>query len=550
MNSPLQSTCGSAEATTKTTAGHARQQRDFLVDLACVVFLGAALVKAPALAILGLMVPSVRQALGRALEQAAAERKWWIALAICAPLAGYLIGHPAPPDDLLRDLTVWRHHDDYRPMYWGSPGISRGDYYLGFDWAAGWIDRAFVSLGQLRWAWLGVTIPLCIGTAAVMPAALLTRTRRRDPAAILLLCIVVCAAWMVPDFGQRVKSGRPEAFATLWMLSALLVGTRTRLIAWIACGAAIFSSYWFAWIYLPAFALLPRAVPWKARRWLAIALCLYAACFWLVASHGHILDWYWNLSRALHNRAYPVLQNVGLLAESFLPAAITFTALAITALWMGRSDSALQRHDGPSPRTIAWIVVWFLLPNMVRYVETVYALLAVLIFERLLAIVPEKIEPRILPAMAGAAFALCVVSAAAMFQGYGQIARGYVLPGAHPGDKVLTWFGHDTYDVLFVNPQVRVTPAFELGMTTKPLQKVSFALGKGEVSCQQLKDLQVRWVVAPHQANIERLARSSCLRLVGSAHQSSVWLNVGMGASTPLSHAPNTALSAQSKTTP
>lgn len=505
------------------------------------------LIKFPAaiaiLALFGVWRSVMASALAKTLE----ERTFWLFILSIGPLIVFLIAHPAPTDDLLRNLRVWMHGGDYRPMYWGSPGVGAGDEYLGFDWAVGHIDRIMQGWGLANWTWLPVVALSVSLWGGLLVAVFLRAHPVRTPEQLALFIAIVLSLWLNPNFLLRVTLGRPEAFFALWALSAVLVRGQAGLALWFASGLALSTGYWFFWIYAPSALLLWPHLPWtwaNFRRRFLIGLIwgLSGMVFWVVVSHGHILDWFWHLHVAIGQRVAPVGENSGLsLGLIFSPF---MTGIGI-AVWLASGMSASKENErqavqetpeqqaGSRPAlsrpqkglliSLGLLCAWFALPNMVRYIDSVSSLgmLAVwVVGANLLAHV--KTSPRI-RSIAGALCVLILIGGGIKLGTGSKPLLDLTLPGARPGDKVLTFFSQDTYDTLYLNPQVRVAPAFELGFTRKDVQQASVDLMKGHVSCAWLRTNKVDWVIAPQGAPIEAQQWERCLSLVRVASGASVW---------------------------
>jgi hypothetical protein len=494
------------------------------------------LVLAPWVAILAGLSRTFRSALTEGLPQVLKERRFWMILLALVPIAAFLAAHPAPPDDLLRDLHAWRTGFDYRPMFWGSPGVQAGDYYLGFDWLVGWIDRAGVSMGYARWTWLPV-VALDVAAWSVGLVIALRSLRRPDSDVRLALFVgVILAAWLSPDFSQRMLSGRPESFFALWALMAVTVESAAAAVAWVVTGIFLATWYWFFWIYVPAAILLFPSLGWTRqgfiRRAVAGAVVLgCGAAFWWVASGGAYLGWFWHLREAMHNRAVHIAENAGLGLGLFSP----FLLLVVGAVWVLVSQPVEHAASTPSqittprryaPVALLLLAAWFALPNMIRYMDSVISLgLAALWVAGSDALRATQTSPRWRAFLALS----CVVGVIWMGMTLGMGGRRMPdlrLPHAQPGDRVLTFFSPDTYDVLYQNPGAKVAPAFEVGFSRQDIQRASSDLREGKVSCAWLQKNKVNWVVFPQTALIDP-AHSPCLTLSRVATGRSVWRVAG-----------------------
>jgi len=466
-----------------------------------------------------------RRTLAQALERAAEERTAWLWLLALGPVVAITVAHPSPPDDLLRDLRVWRTSFDYRPLFWGSPGIQPGDYYLGFDWCVGWIDRLCGHFGVQNWSWLPVIMLDALAWGVTL--ALILRQITRQAGSLVWMTGVACVmlVWLTPNFTSRVLSGRPESFFALWALCAVAVESVPGVILWVAAGFMLSTWYWFFWIYAPAAALLLWRQGWSAQAWRTRLLAggvvlLCGAVFWLVVSKVDYLGWFWHLKSALHNRIGSVGENEILLMGLLSPAFMGLSAIGFAA---GISHRTLKHSEIYVLAILAILCAWFALPNMVRYTDSVTSLMSVAI----IILASSAWENRVAHPPWGAAAAAGIIGTfiwTALTLGTGsRPLMDLHLDGAKPGEKVLTWYSRSTYDTLYLNPTLRVAPGFEVGFSRQDVQRQSFNLGKGKVDCNWIEREGVSWVIAP-PADIDVARWNACLRLVRTLKDgSSVW---------------------------
>jgi hypothetical protein len=461
------------------------QSRPILVFAA--LALAAAI--APVVAVALMALPQVRKDLLAALDLLVAENPArWIWALVVAPIVGFAVAHPAPPDDLLRNLVSGVYGFDYRKAFWGSPRVSSGDYYAGFDWVASQTYAAFQRVGLQRWSWLPFSSALAVGFAGVLPAVLLAQTTRRDLPTMLAIVVLACTVWAIAPFAGRIPSGRPEAFLALWGLTALLVRKRWQLGVWTLLGCFLGGAYWLSAVYFAAVALVRRPLSEKIAAGAVLAAVFLTT--WFVLSDGHYVAWLWNLHVAVQHRVGSVAEDLPIGIGMLGPAGVSLITLLVAAL-------SLRENQRPAWRTeFGWLLLvvgWFLLPDMLRYFDVLGPLLAVLILRAVGPRIPET-----LPHWAARSGATLGAGLLLMLALNGFKARPLLdlhIPGAKPGDKVLTYFSSVTYDTLFLNPGVRVAPAMEMGMTRRDVQLASFDMAQGKVNCPWLIQNDVRWVV-------------------------------------------------------
>jgi hypothetical protein len=485
-----------------------------------------AAVIAPWIAIIALTSRSLRDALSDGFAAVLKERVFWLFVLSIGPLMAFVAAHPAPADDLLRDMRSWRVGFDYRSMFWGSPGVQSGDYYLGFDWAIGWVDRAVSNAGFPNWTWVPVvgTNMLLWGVGLV---AVLRKARKPcNDLQMALFIGIVLATWLTPTFTERILSGRPEAFFALWALCALSVETLAQAIIWSIFGIALSSWYWFFWIYVPAAVLLFPARGWSLRAFVyrsaaATVILVCGFSFWWVASKGEYVQWFFHLHEAMRNRVIPVAENAGLGLAMITPLIVLIVGGAILA--PRQSGPWLWSNERYAPLVLVALCAWFALPNMVRYIDSVASLGLAAVW----IVIADKSRDVEVPKrwMGVIAFA-CVT-----WLIWGGITMGtaqkplqnLTLNDARPGDRVLTFFSPSTYDAVYENTQIKVAPAFELGFSDRDVQMASVNLMRGKVDCNWLRSHDVRWVVAPAHAEIDAKDWGLCLDLYRLDKGVSIW---------------------------
>jgi hypothetical protein len=472
-----------------------------------------------------LLFGGYRRTLGSALERAMEERTAWFWLLCLGPAVSIAVAHPSPPDDLLRNLHAWAVGFNYKSMYWGSPGIQAGDYYLGFDWTIGWIDRSARALGVADWSWLPVILADALGWGVALTLVLRRQVVAAGTRAWMVFIAVTLLVWLVPNFTARVLSGRPESFFALWAFCALAAEDLAGVVIWVLAGMLLSTWYWFFWIYTPAAVLLLAPRGWERR-----ALVLRAAAagsvlvvgmtFWFIASKGHYIGWFLHLREALHNRIASVGENEGLIMGLATPPVAVLMAFGLTAAAVKTSVGASARY---TLVMLALLAAWFALPNMTRYTDSVVSLVAAGVV--LLAARKWPADTLDGPWKTGAAVGIIGGFLwAVLILGTGsRPLENLALPQASPGQKVLTWFSRSTYDAGYLNPTLRIAPSFEVGFSPRDVQQQSLNLGLGKVDCDWLARHDVTWVIAP-AAPIDAAQWQRCLSLVKTDNDgTSVW---------------------------
>ncbi len=461
-------------------------------------------------------------------------------LVVAAPLAYYMLYSPYPPDDLLRDMTANLHQFDYRNLYWGSPRLMRGDISYWFSRAVDWLPRVLPQ----QYAYLPVCYALEAGWALVIPLTLRKAFLHRNPdlppaqlwALVAVLSVLV---WAQLGFVSRIVQARPENFGALLALSAFLVEGVWGELAWGAAMLAFIPMYWLSGIYIPAVLLLRRSGARRAAWFLVLAGAF--AAFWMSGAGGHWWHWFFGMRAAIAHRMSPVDEDMPLSQVLFTPG---FYALLVFALvfWhpgstpvalgtpsgSGFGSRVMERLREPEAAVFA-LFCWFALPDMVRYVDSLAPLAALLLA---LGASPSRLRWADTSGFRLLAFSMALFLAGSLIPHSGNLPR-LEIPGAKPGARVLTGFGASEYVALYENPRLRFTPAMELGYTTRALQRLSMGLRKGTATCAALWKYRVSWVV---DKNVDYPGKGlpACLRLVrADGHGFQIWRVVGAPPAPP-----------------
>ncbi|MBU2818365.1 hypothetical protein HF282_12875 [Acidithiobacillus ferrooxidans] len=424
---------------------------------------------------------------------------WLPVIAAGCVIASFIMAHPAPSDDLLKDLVSGRYGFDYRKAFWASPLLTHGDQYIGFDLLASWV---YAHL-PLRWAYAPFQAALVLGYLAVQ-ARLYPRILRDVPYRHGWTALLILLVWLQPEFIERVVSGRPESFMALWAFSALAMDTPLLVVIWAILGAFLMPSYWLAGVYIPAALLLPgRGL--KSRLLIGAGVAAIFMGFWGWYTDLRWPIWLLELHTEMGLRQEAVAENMGMALAMYAPAML----VAIVAFWRFR--------DGL--RTVSpWIwavIAWFLLPDMIRYLDIIAALVSAALAT---AIAADREHAQLDGNWPGL-FAVL----AGLFWVVGQVPHTELnavhIAGYRPGQRVLTAFGPLTYDAIYENPGIRVAPAMELGATEISVQRASMALQRGRVSCSVLARYHVAYVIE----NSLRGTPPACLGLLSMDGATRVW---------------------------
>ncbi len=377
--------------------------------------------------------------------------------------------HPFPPDDLLRDMTAWAYHYDYRQMFWGSPRVPLFDNYIGFDYLAGFVYRHFPHL----YAPLLFQGAALLGFLVILPA-ILSRKLAADPLRWTWIALAMAALLYTPVL-DRIVEARPEVFFALWALSAFLVDGAWFWL-WLGVGLLLTPTYWLAGAYAAAFFVLPNR-SWRFRWGGAILFGLATVGIWMALTHGTWWHSFIGLSTVIQHRVYGITEDEGLAV-----------LLQIPVISLGLLSFMLLPWNWRKTRTGTWLLLlWFCIPWMMRYVDMLAPLGFILLAEGWNTETIQKISPHLLKKIRMASFLLLFALPWGMIP---PNAPSFLhVPGVNgtPATdiKVLSPFGMQTYATLYANPGVRIAPAMDPGMTHRSLQRIAQA--PNQSTCAQLQ---------------------------------------------------------------
>jgi hypothetical protein len=173
---------------------------------------------------------------------------------------------PYPQDDLLRNVAAYAWGFDYSALYPYSPGVPHFDPYIGFDWLLGQVSRAFGTRSA-------VVVAQLAGAAAFAVALLAPLRVTEDRIFRATAAIVLVMGTLVTS---RLVGGRPEIWATVWLLSAASLPPR----AWLLLGALLSPAYWLMPLY--SLGALMLSGTWRRRLSLLVLAVAATSAFWLV----------------------------------------------------------------------------------------------------------------------------------------------------------------------------------------------------------------------------------------------------------------------------
>lgn len=418
--------------------------------------------------------------------------------------------HPWPGDDLLRDMVAWHYSYDYRNMFAYSPGIPTYDMYIGFDVVTGWVYRHFPWGSHQS----GTFVVQCCATIAYLAAvthAVIKRARSSDDKWFLTAALLV--AVLLAGSANRLMLARPEIFLAAWAICATAIESRKGLLIWTAGGALLLTSYWMALAYLPLVATAKRPL-WE-RGLAALTLLKLNLVFWIAYSHGAWLGTGELLRHSVATRLVPIGED--------MPIALMLFSVPVDILLLSLAAATWHRFSHTQPdserRRLFWelailagIIIWFLLPNMIRYADIVGPLLAI----ALATIWPVQ-SPLPWTALArGMVLLTATLLGFGLFQASDQTDT--VLLQDPPTHVVLTPFGPPMYRLIFSNPGVVVAPAMEVGFSTVPVQHLTVDLNNGTLDCSALTRLKFTDVLEDSLKSIP-----PCATLEDISHTLRLW---------------------------
>lgn len=468
------------------------------------MFISAAWLISPALGFLLLLFPGIRRPLVQIFTQALSSDLPIIWVPVLIPVIVFAFSHPAPVDDLLKHLVSGSYHYDYHSMFWGSPRLKLGDFYIGFDHVASWV----YGILPHHLAFIPFQLVLVLGFALVLPFIFRRQMPDLPPfVAVTIAVFFSVLVWLLPAFTGRMISGRPEDDLALWSAAVFLLSqkhARYQLL-WLLFGFLSVPMYWLSCVYFPVVFLMPTS--FRHRMAAFLSLCVSFVVFWGVYSRMHWPLWLLSLHTDIGDRVVGVAEDLSAvpLIMSLSGALLLIAALTFLLLHSRRKSAAfpfsfqqvLSKNIPIS--AIAIIFSWLLIPDMIRYVDVLGPFAGVML-SKYMNQIPQlrSISSEYRPHFTIASLVLSVVLVGNTFH-HAPMPNVHI-PHYAPGEKVLTYFSAATYDALYENPGIRVAPAMELGMTTKAIQKASFDLGKGHFDCRQYAQWHVHWLVMPKTA--------------------------------------------------
>jgi hypothetical protein len=275
----------------------------------------------------------------------------WYFLPVVVALGYIGLGESLPYDDLMRYLSAWQLHFDYRAQYpWAD--IPKADLWLGFDYALWQLQKAGLSK-QFLLQWLpGLSLVLQSAVLFGVLQRILPAHRRH--AELFLLVGALGLVTLTP----RSLLGRPEMFLLIFGMSAWLTHTRRQAAVWATGFLALIPCYWMGWVYAPfALLLAPASIGLVARFGIAAVLGLVHLAFWQAYTGDYIglMVWLKGTLVVIATENYPIVLSMGWWFSWALVGAVS---LALSTLNRARFNAAVP---------VLLLLCWFALPNQLRY---------------------------------------------------------------------------------------------------------------------------------------------------------------------------------------
>jgi hypothetical protein len=434
---------------------------------------------------------------------------------------------PWPKDDLLRNMVAFADHYDYGRMFVYSPGMPRYDFDIGFDRVCGflyrsmpwWHHAAAVHLVQCL-AFITYVSSLLFALRRVLG---LSWIHERSGWGWLLVASLLFAVMNCGALGRCV-SGRQEVFLSAWAIAVMALPAWWAALIWLGVGVVLAPCYWLSIVYAPAALLLAPRFGWGRAMIFFSILVLVNFAFWHWYSAGDWLPSIMLLRSDIAHRVIAVSEDQPLAILLMVPWFWVLLIPFIGVLWKRFLDR-FRGDNGATSLLLLAVIVWFALPDMVRYEDVLAGFMALFAAGGMRVIAREwpGIETatdkdaarRPWYVVKGLVVAFLVFSSSAT----GGVSRPPVFRFRHPSAHiVLTPWSSPMYQLVFANPGVRVAPAMELGATSHGIQKMSVDLSDGHISCSRLRQTDFTNV---YEKSLSRVP--PCLKLAGIAGPMRMW---------------------------
>ena len=376
---------------------------------------------------------------------------------------------PVAQDDLLRNVVAYAWHYDYRALYPAAPGLPPFDPYAGFDRVLGVLTRAFGAGVAMHAAQLA-------GTAALLLALAWPIRRLPDAAFRTALAVLLVAGTLTTS---RLVGGRPEVWATVWLLSAASLPARL----WLGLGLVLSPTYWLLPLYAGGGCLLRRS--WKERVLFTLLGGATTSLFWLVTARGAWFEALRGLPAMAAQRVVPVTEALPLWHLFAHPGTwLLVAAMAVTVL------RRRERLTGAGWWAAAAL---FLGVGATRHILVLAPLAALWVVSQ------DTRRPGV---NAWSALTLLAIVSAVLALQQLPVSRGprFTLPA---GSLVLTSYGPGVFYLPFDNPgRIAVLPSIESAWDDPVAVALAKAAQAGTLTCAALSNTTITHVVTPASAAV------------------------------------------------
>ncbi len=388
-----------------------------------------------------------------------------------------LFSLPMPTDDLYRHIVSHLYGYDYRQLY-PFMDFPSWNYWIGYEKALAWLQGPPLELSRITVVRIVQLTALVLSYLVVVFSFWKVLKTRADGQYWVMAILLV----VFPLFAYRAAAnGRPEIFATIWMISALLVSAPL----WVFLGALIAPIYGLIPIYAIGAAFLNTTL---RKRVLAFVLVLAIQVgFWLWFTDGKWPEIFGYLHRWVEGRSLPIAENSSLLIMMlFQLKGIAAVGLLVLA-WSVYRPAEAQFRTRLLPAL--FVVIAFAAPNMSRYMAIVVFTLLI-IAAICLAQRPEALR---LSSWVIRVFLFLAVA----FTGTVKVSNKPPVFDIPVGSRVFALDGQAALALPFYSSGlIEVIPSMEHGGNAQVIKEALLMAAKtGTLDCGILKEFEITHVV-------------------------------------------------------
>lgn len=425
----------------------------------------------------------------------------------------FLLFVPFPADDLLRDLIIGNYNFDYSQLYVYSSLMPKYNQYIAFDHILALISSHVGKMWTIRIVQLFVILNFVIPLNLIFNKLL---ESRKDKYILVVIALALsCNSAVV----MRLYLGRPEAILAGWVLWGVFSkysSNRSLKLVWIISGIIVTPLYWLSIIYVPVCLFVFKRNLSKIIGLLLLALS--NILFWQYYSHGLWLHTFSLVNQQIANRYGELVvgENNSILSVLLNPSfAVVSVTLIYTLIKQGRKSIGFYLSDEQSRNIIAIlaVIVWFSLPNMIRYCDVVVPL-TIILFVVVYTKSQYQIDNDFLKRIS------IMVACFSIFYAHNNFKKPCRYSEIPLNAKVLTTFNGANYYIPFFNKEkIQVAPCMEIGATDNGVQKlISIMQTKGTLDCSELSRYGFDYLVEKNLIEIPK-----CLSIYGVNAEYRIW---------------------------